>query len=910
MKKIISVTLSLIFIAGCLSVIMAVPVAAADKITSENDLSSLSILCETDKDPLRYISGDSVTFTFTLLNGDKPITVPELRYTLKGDDGMSRSGTIQADKDGKYILKELCMEMTGYMRLVVDAYGEDGKLWKSKLGTTRSHLFEGGILINAFAIKAVNEEPEDFDRFWTDSIAKLKDYPAELVGLKELPDDGGNLKKYEVYINCYGRKEDTNKGDTFVAGYLAVPKNAKKGKLRIQVNFQGQGLSNISAYGGNDRIMFNCLAHSVNLSELERMSNNIFFRDSVMQRFLNLADDDVSVWNAPMYGMSPTVAANREDVYYRNMLIRDYQAINFLIKYFSEGSTATEFDGVDISSWAGLWDGCNVKVEGGSQGGFQAIGVAALHPAVTELSVYVPWLCDIGAGTTKVPTGTRIASGNRPIYAAGLDYVDTVFLAKRVKCKTTIKAGLGDTTCPPSGTMAMFNNLVNGKEIEATMEFKQGRTHGYNPDHGNTSTLDGELTGIAGWFVRDGILFVAGTGVLDSSLPEVSEWNKQISDVKEIRISGAFTHIGESVFKLENKADIYIYCQLDIDDRAFGGQEIKIYVPEGVKIDGAISLGVLSQDGTFLYTLQGNTLNIKAAQPDTILDFNKLDIDFKNYVAERKNSIASISIIGEFAAIGKLKNITELLTNCKSVKIDQKTVTLTSKHNFHKMESLETLGHWDFRNDKPVSYTEGVVDLSGFTKLLEEVDVSYIMPEAMFEGCRSVKKIILPASLLCGDTSVAGRIPTSFLKNCSSLEEIVIPAGVTLQNIQFDALKGCMSLKTVNIYGTVSPSVNIVFNYSTVKCFTDIPDDCKFICADTASAQKLAELFAGAELSISAVAADGSPVTPAGPSDPADKNQSGIDSGLPVALISVIAGGVVLVVAVIVIIAAAKRKKK
>ena len=915
MKKILSLTLSLVFILSCLSALV-LPAAAVDKITSESELTALSILCETNKDPLYYISGDLVTFTFPLLNGGRPVTVPELRYTLRCDDGSNRSGVIQPDKDGKYVLEETCMEMTGYMYLVVDAYGTDGKQWKSKLDTSRAHLFDGGILVNAFAIEAVSEEPADFDEFWEKSLAKLEQYPADPIKLIQLPDKG-NYLIYEVYINCYGREEDTKNGDTYTAGYLAIPKNAKQGKHKIKVNYQGQGIGKLSYYGSGDYIFFNCLAHSVDLAELAEMSENGMKREQIMKKLLNLADDDTfgGIPNgSPMYGMSATVGANPEDVYYRNMLLRDVQAINFLTKYFSSTSTAKEIDGVDVSFWAGLWDEQNVKVEGGSQGGFQAIGTAALCPAVTELSASIPWLCDIGAGNSSFPTGTRIAAGNRPKYAAGYDYVDTIFLAKRVTCKTTIKAGLGDTTCPPSGTMAMFNNLVKGKNIEATLEMKQGRTHGYNPDHGAVSTLDGAMVGVAGWFIRDGILSVAGTGVLDTSLPEVSEWNGQISQVKEIRISGAFTQIDEGVFELENKANVYIYCPLNLSDRAFGGQEVKIYVSEGINIPGAISLGKLSQNGTFLYTVQDGSLNIKAAQLDVILDFNELDMDFRNYVTERKDSITSISIMGEFAAIGKLKSIVEILTNCKSVKIDQKTVTLTSKQNFSRMESLETLGHWDFQNDVPVSYTEGVVDLSGFTKLLEIVDVDYIMPEAMFEGCKSIKKIILPSALVCGGTSVAGRISKSFLKNCSSLEEIVIPEGVTLQNIEYDAFKGLKSLKTVKIDGVVSPSVNIVFNYSKVKCFADIPDDCKFICADTASAQKLAELFAKAELNISAVAADGSAVTPAGPSDSTDNIQQGdkntqID-GLPVGLIAAIAGGAVIVIAIIIIVAVVPKKKK
>lgn len=902
MKRTLSFILSLILLTSCLSVLIALPASAVTALGSESDVEEITVICDTDKDPIYYNSGERVTFTITLLGDGSPVTVPELRYTFKGDDGTNESGKITPDSQGKYILEKTCMDIPGYMSLTLDAYGSDGKKWKEPLNDKQSYLFLGGILVNAFAIEAVSEEPEDFDQFWADSLALLDDYPAELVGLKELPDKG-NQKQYEVYINCYGRTEDTKTGDTFVAGYLSIPKNADPGTLKIQVNYQGQGLSKISAYGGSDRIMFNCLAHSVNLSDLAAFADTGDKSDAYAE-FLNLADDDTSNWGTPTYGMSPTVGADREKVYYRQMLLRDYQAIEFLIKYFSADSKATEYDGIDISSWAGLWDGQNITVQGGSQGGFQAIGVAALHKSVTELSASIPWLCDIGAGTTKVPTGTRIASGNRPVYASGYDYVDSIFLAKRVTCKTTISAGLGDPTCPPSGTMAMFNNLVQGKNIDATMELKQGRTHGFTPENNYISVVTGQFSAVTGWSLENGVLTVNGTGTLDTSLPQVAEWNENISTVKEIHISGGFTHIADDVFELKAPADVYINCQLDFDARAFGGQDVNIYVPGGIDIEGATSLGFLGQKGNFYYLTEETTLVIKSANSNAILDFSELDIDFRSFVSSRKDTITAVEIRGKFAAIGKLKSIFETLSACKSVKIDVKTDTLTSEQNFNRMEALETLGHWDFDENKAVSYTDGIVDLTGFTKLLEEENSSFELPEGMLEGCKAIKKVILPAELIRGETSVSGRISKSFFKGCTALEEIILPETVTLQSIAYGALKGCKSLKSFVINGTTSPSLSIEFDYVGVTCFDDIPEDCKFLCADYDSVDRLNEMFEDAGVGVTAATIDGSvrPDVPAG--------STSDDAQPPVLLIAAIAGGVAIIAAVVVLIVVLKKKKK
>ena len=54
-----------------------------------------------------------------------------------------------------------------------------------------------------------------------------------------------------------------------------------------------------------------------------------------------------------------------------------------------------------------------------------------------------------------------------------LGYYDPVNQAKRIKCETTITAGLGDYTCPPSGITVLYNNIGAKKSIV----YSQGTTH-------------------------------------------------------------------------------------------------------------------------------------------------------------------------------------------------------------------------------------------------------------------------------------------------------------------------------------------------------------------------------------------------------------------------------------------------
>ena len=75
----------------------------------------------------------------------------------------------------------------------------------------------------------------------------------------------------------------------------------------------------------------------------------------------------------------------------------------------------------------------------------------------------------------------------RPAYVPALNYYDSVFHAKRIKCPIVIpRAGLGDYTCPPSGLAILYNNITSPK----TITWYQASTHGFVPPHPQTFTQE------------------------------------------------------------------------------------------------------------------------------------------------------------------------------------------------------------------------------------------------------------------------------------------------------------------------------------------------------------------------------------------------------------------------------------
>jgi cephalosporin-C deacetylase-like acetyl esterase len=116
------------------------------------------------------------------------------------------------------------------------------------------------------------------------------------------------------------------------------------------------------------------------------------------------------------------------------------------------------------------WDGKTLVVCGGSQGGLQSVMTAAIEPKITAVMADVPAGCDLTGPVVDRACGWPGWYNNvqgkdaEKVRNAGR-YFDVVNFASRVKVPTLVGVGLIDTTCPPSGVMAMFNQLGGPKEL-------------------------------------------------------------------------------------------------------------------------------------------------------------------------------------------------------------------------------------------------------------------------------------------------------------------------------------------------------------------------------------------------------------------------------------------------------------
>ncbi len=384
---------------------------------------------ETNKDPLQYAAGEEMTFTVQLLEDGQPVSGKKLKWNRRGDDGETASGEAISDAE-KPLVIQTKLEVPGFVHINVQAFDENGVL---KNGENPMPSFDGGAGVRLDEITCCGE-PADFDEFWAKQKARLAEVPIQ-ADMVEVDSGNKDVACYDVKINCIGVP---------VSGYYCKPKKAEPKSLPAYVSFQGYGVHSAGKQPwSTDRLSLQINAHGIQNGQPEEYYTNL--KNTSFRGYAFNNDEN----------------ARPETSYFNGMMLRVMRALQWI-------KTQPE------------WNGEVLVVGGGSQGGLQCLTAAGLDSDVTECNAVVPWCLDLAGYAQK----NRLR-GWRPDWAEGLGYYDAATHAKRIRCKTTISAGLGDYTCPPSGQIVLYNNLNCPK----VLTFNQGRTHGYTMPNGSVSTL-------------------------------------------------------------------------------------------------------------------------------------------------------------------------------------------------------------------------------------------------------------------------------------------------------------------------------------------------------------------------------------------------------------------------------------
>ncbi len=298
-------------------------------------------------------------------------------------------------------------------------------------GKTYQHHVKVGFSVDK--IQPYTQEPKDFMAFWQKNLDELKPLPLKYT--KELAPEYCTDK-----IDCYLVKLQIDKMGHAMYGYLFYPKNAKKGSHPVVLTPPGAGIKTIKEplrnkfYAENGFIRFEVEIHGLD----PRLSADKFKEIS-------------SAFNDGNGGYLANGLEDKNVYYMKHVYCGLVRCIDFL-------TSLPE------------WDGKNVAVQGGSQGGALSIVAAGLDKRVTQCVVNHPALSDMAGYTEKGRTGGYPHFNKLPQILGNKDclntmaYYDVVNFARYVTADSYLTWGYNDNTCPPTTSYAVWNTLKCKKD--------------------------------------------------------------------------------------------------------------------------------------------------------------------------------------------------------------------------------------------------------------------------------------------------------------------------------------------------------------------------------------------------------------------------------------------------------------
>lgn len=280
-------------------------------------------------------------------------------------------------------------------------------------------------------IQPIVEMPEDFGTFWSKAMKQAAKVPmnAEVTPLPQLSTEEVEVSLVKLQCSRKGR---------YIYGFLSKPR--AEGKYPVLMVPPGAGVKRTSASSSYAKEGFITL--SIEIHGFSPM----------------LSDEEMKAkqaeWGDYMYmGME-----NRDTYYYKDVYLGCVRAIDYLC-------SLPEFDGK------------NVGVCGGSQGGALSIVTAGLDKRVNFMAAFYPALCDLpgflkgragGWPRLFVPGKEQKQTVDAETACRTLAYYDVVNFARTLTIPGFYSFGYNDNTCPPTSVQAAVNAVTAPKVVVIT----------------------------------------------------------------------------------------------------------------------------------------------------------------------------------------------------------------------------------------------------------------------------------------------------------------------------------------------------------------------------------------------------------------------------------------------------------
>lgn len=369
-----------------------------------------------------YTVGEKATIEVQLYKYGVAVDGVELSYEVAPDMLEPSSKGKVTVRNGKAVISMGTRSTPGFQDLRLSAVVD---------GMTTKHHVKVGFSVDK--IEPFTKEPKDFKAFWDETLKQYQN-PVEIS--RELASEYCTDK-----IDCWLVKLRTDR-EHYIYGYLTMPKDARSRKLPAVMCPPGAGVKTIKEplrhryYAENGFIRFEVEIHGMNPTWSEKDFKDI--QQAFASRDNNYLTNGIS---------------SRERYYMRHV----YGGMVAALRYLQSLSE---------------YDGRNLAVQGGSQGGALSLITAALCPDVQLCVVNHPALTDMAAYIDKGRTG------GYPNWKGGdiltqqnietLAYYDVINFCRYVKCPVRMTWGYNDSTCSPTTSYAAWNTLKCEKEAFIT----------------------------------------------------------------------------------------------------------------------------------------------------------------------------------------------------------------------------------------------------------------------------------------------------------------------------------------------------------------------------------------------------------------------------------------------------------
>lgn len=376
----------------------------------------VKIIIAPDHSDWLYRTGENVKFNVTVLQYGNPLKNVRIKY----DVGPERMAAVKSDslvlKDGKFVIEGGTMRTPGFLRCVVSAE-VNGKKYRN-LST---------VGFDPQLIKPFAETPADFVQFWDKAKSELAKIPMD-ARMTLMPERSSET------VNVYHVNLQNFRVGSRLYGILSIPK--KEGKYPALLRVPGAG---VRPYNGD-----------VTTAEKGVITLEIGIHGVPVNMdpgiYLNLGA-------GPLSGYQAFNLEDRDRYYYKRVYMGCIRANDFL-------TSLPQFDGT------------NLGVTGGSQGGALSIVTAALDKRVKFLGAYYPALSDLtgflagrAGGWPHLFNKDNVNTESAKEKIRTSAYYDVVNFARLVKVPGMYSWGYNDETCPPTSMHAAYNVISAPKSL-------------------------------------------------------------------------------------------------------------------------------------------------------------------------------------------------------------------------------------------------------------------------------------------------------------------------------------------------------------------------------------------------------------------------------------------------------------